>query len=80
VLFLDADWKSAAMPARAHCLRQTKATGLPAFVYLKWVNNGSDWLPPGKAAVRIGLRREVFSDRKRRVFGMSLTKAITFTD
>jgi hypothetical protein len=32
---------------------------LPAFIYLlynAWVNIGSDWLPPSKAAVRIGMR------------------------
>jgi hypothetical protein len=51
-----------------------RAAALPAFVYL---NNASEWLPLSEAAVRIGRRAicrpvsgEVFSDRKRRVFGM----------
>jgi hypothetical protein len=44
-------------PAHAHCLRQTIATGLPAFVYLKRAGKQRlYWLPPGEAAVRIGMR------------------------
>jgi hypothetical protein len=80
VLFLEARLEVTSHASARYCPRQTIAAGLPAFVYLKArVNNGSDWLPPGEAVVSPhryeghvsgGIWRVVFSDRKRRIFGM----------
>jgi hypothetical protein len=47
-------WKSPAVPARAHCPRQAMASAWAARLCL--LNNGSDWLPPGEAPVRMSLR------------------------
>jgi hypothetical protein len=75
---------------RAHCPRQTIDAGLLAFVYLKRAGKHRFWLAAsgrGSSPHRYEIMRamcpavhvsgEVFSDRKRRIFGMGPTPTRT---